>query len=220
MIDDDGMGMTRNLGKAEEIDGQQYINQNDSGSDVYELFDVIWKEKLTVFLFVIVSLLVGGGFAYSTTPVYELKIPYTVNVPGVNVNLFLTDGGVINRKKGNHKKGEIVFFISNREEVVGINQQLQQTNARITMDVMKKAKVENDYLLNGLPEEFRRGEIIIKNYLDNKRMLDLLGSEGVQVLTLGKSMVTIKTPKTKLTLIVWFLLGLMISAFYIFLKQK
>jgi capsular polysaccharide biosynthesis protein len=220
VIDDDGMGMTRNLGKAEEIDGQQYINQNDSGSDVYELFDVIWKEKLTVFLFVIVSLLVGGGFAYSTTPVYELKIPYTVNVPGVNVNLFLTDGGVINRKKGNHKKGEIVFFISNREEVVGINQQLQQTNARITMDVMKKAKVENDYLLNGLPEEFRRGEIIIKNYLDNKRMLDLLGSEGVQVLTLGKSMVTIKTPKTKLTLIVWFLLGLMISAFYIFLKQK
>lgn len=220
MIDDDGMGMTRNLGKAEEIDGQQYINQNDSGSDVYELFDVIWKEKLTVFLFVIVSLLVGGGFAYSTTPVYEVKIPYTVNVPGVNVNLFLTDGGVINRKKGNHKKGEIVFFISNREEVVGINQQLQQTNARITMDVMKKAKVENDYLLNGLPEEFRRGEIIIKNYLDNKRMLDLLGSEGVQVLTLGKSMVTIKTPKTKLTLIVWFLLGLMISAFYIFLKQK
>jgi LPS O-antigen subunit length determinant protein (WzzB/FepE family) len=52
----------------------QAPNYNDDEIDLFELFETIWKEKVTVFLVTVLFAVGGAGYAFLSKPVYEAEI--------------------------------------------------------------------------------------------------------------------------------------------------
>ena len=53
----------------------------DDEIDLFELFETIWRGKWLISAFVAISVLLGGGFLYITTPIYESKLVFSVETP-------------------------------------------------------------------------------------------------------------------------------------------
>jgi hypothetical protein len=55
---------------------------NDDEIDLFELFETLWRGKWFISGFVAISVLLGGGFLFITTPIYESKLVFLVeNAP-------------------------------------------------------------------------------------------------------------------------------------------
>ena len=50
----------------------------DDEIDLFELFETIWRGKWLISAFVAISVLLGGGFLFITTPIYESKLVFSV----------------------------------------------------------------------------------------------------------------------------------------------
>jgi len=51
---------------------------NDDEIDLFELFETLWRGKWLISAFVAISVLLGGGFLFITTPIYESKLVFSV----------------------------------------------------------------------------------------------------------------------------------------------
>jgi hypothetical protein len=50
----------------------------DDELDLFELFETLWRGKWLISAFVAISVLLGGGFLFITTPIYESKLVFSV----------------------------------------------------------------------------------------------------------------------------------------------
>ena len=53
----------------------------DDEINLSELFKTLWRGKWLISAFVVISVFLGGGFVYITTPIYESKIVISVKTP-------------------------------------------------------------------------------------------------------------------------------------------
>jgi LPS O-antigen subunit length determinant protein (WzzB/FepE family) len=208
-----------------ELAKQNLNYQYDDEIDLFEVFEVAWQEKVTVILFIIAFLFASLIYAFSATTMYKIKISYVQNIDerdgrGVNVifaDIITAGGKIITKKK--RGRGDVVVVTSNVEEFSNIDQQLKLSNQKYTLDLINNAEDKLLYLINGIPDGIKSTEVVAKSYVQNKGRLILLKREGFQALTIGKSAVSVKPPKTKQIIAVSVVLGGMIGLFYIFLRR-
>ena len=53
---------------------KQEIEQFDDEIDLFELIQSLWKEKVLIVAITAVITLIGGGVAFSLTPIYEASV--------------------------------------------------------------------------------------------------------------------------------------------------
>ena len=53
---------------------------HDDEIDFFELFETLWLGKWLISAFVAISVLLSGGFLFITTPIYESKINFSVDM--------------------------------------------------------------------------------------------------------------------------------------------
>jgi len=216
-----------------ELAQQNPAYQYDDEIDLFELFGVIWAEKITVLLFTFSFLIVALAYTSSATTVYEVKISYIKNlfhiqniqplIDNSDVNLIFADiiaqGAEIKTKKKVYDSGNVILSTSNPQQFNDINELIARSNEKYTFNAIKKAKDELNYLANDLPASVIGTEAVAKSYLKNKNIILLLESSDNQVLTIGNAVISVKSPKTKLILAVSVVLGGMLGLFFIFLRR-
>jgi uncharacterized protein involved in exopolysaccharide biosynthesis len=135
--------------------------------DLRELFQIIWKNKIFIMIFTIIITLLGGIYAFSKTPIYEIKANVEVGYIGANEKYLLNPKALkiyIKNNFDNSNSDEIKYpkvdidFGKHSDDILNIT----------INDFSNKEAIEylNKILLSVKEKEDKK----LNNYIDNIKL--------------------------------------------------
>jgi uncharacterized protein involved in exopolysaccharide biosynthesis len=194
------------------------VYQNDE-IDLFELIETLWKEKLWILLFTILTAIGGTSYAFLATPKYLVSLDYTINAA-------MPTGEVVNRVIGSLPSGWVKLNQQNRltletlspESVDTYETKFRDISTAVSKDLLAQAQSDVGIILNELPTTLQSTEAVAVQMLNAKKTVRALIG-GSYAIDFGTPGITQVAPKKPLILALSIVLGGMIGVMYVLIRS-
>lgn len=130
---------------------------HDDEINLFELFEKLWEGKWRISVFVVIAVLLGGGFWLLKDPAYESKLIYSVK----NIPTYYSESKVLNDFK--YKFYSITVFEEWKQSNIDTSLDFEDISFTKVVDGFKFSKDENDGLVKMISEKKGDSFLLIKS---------------------------------------------------------
>lgn len=202
--------------------------------DLFDVFEILWKEKLSVLISVCLAIGLGGGYLLSSEPRYEVKVEYTINsyLPKNDEvsnrddveagELDEVTKGLLAVLSDEWVKSDLENALTLEEvspKSTGEYQELfREASKVISKRTLEQAYWDVDIIAHELPSILQSTEVIAKKMLDAKRTIKAL-LDGGPAVEFDVPVITKVEPHVFLILSLSAFLGGVSGAFFVLVRM-
>jgi LPS O-antigen subunit length determinant protein (WzzB/FepE family) len=192
----------------------QVPNYNDDEIDLFELFETLWREKLAIIAFVLMSSILGAGYTVTAKKVYEVKSTYTQNSQfdtALNLSSYLQDWTV-------NKNNSYSLMTSSPLDLEFYNSALEKALDSYTSDVLQSAKLSL-HVMENMPIHMQSTESVALEYYEATKAISAIEVDGLKLGVFSSVSIEKTKPKAALILALSVVLGGMLGVVFVLIRQ-
>lgn len=157
--------------------------------DLFELLETLWAGKLVILATTVLPLIAGLGLLLTSTPLFEVKVPYSVHVAPMDAYDYAicTNEGcrktIVANRAVSLANGEwrsvdggsaLALTTTSPRSVAEYQSDLEALNQTLRTNMLSEAEAESDFFENEIDGDLRQIEVVARSMLRAKRVIFLL----------------------------------------------